>query len=78
MSEMTKIVLEHIPVEDLPQHLRAGLLDGQLVRVTVETESSGRPLPKSLRSFIGASTAPPLTTGEIVSQIRELRDEWDR
>jgi hypothetical protein len=81
MGDMTKIVTEHVRVSDLPEHVRRGLPEGGLVKVTVETEASGlavavRPR-RSLTSFIGSVPKRHASMEEIVKEISNLRDEWD-
>lgn len=75
MGETKKIVIEHFPVEKLPDELRRGIESGQMVRVTVESdvrdEASAR---QSLTSFFGAGKGC-YTEEEAVSFIRQLRDE---
>ena len=46
MGDMTKIVTEHVRASDLPEHLRHGLKDGDLLTVTVEFASDKVVLPK--------------------------------
>lgn len=73
MGELTKIVTEHYPVENLPKELQHGLERGQRVRVTIEAENTKKP-SRSLRSFLGS--APGVySEDEAVSYIRKLRDE---
>jgi uncharacterized protein (DUF1786 family) len=73
MGETKKIVTEHYPAEKLPEELRKGLEEGQLVRVTVEPEGT-RAITFDLLSFLGAG-AGVYSTDEAVSYIRTLRDE---
>ena len=75
MGETKKIVIEHFPVEKLPDELRHGIGSGQMVRVTVESEvTTGTASGRSLLSFLGAGKGC-YTEEEAVSYIRQLRDE---
>ena len=80
MSATTKIVTERYPVEKLPPELRAGLSNGEMVRVTVEVGEAtealrpGRPLGRPLASYLGSGKGV-YTEDEAVSFIRRLRDE---
>ena len=72
MGETSKIIVEHVRVEELPAALRQGLESGILVRVTVEAEMA--PRSRSLMTFMGAGSGV-YTEEEAVSAIRALRDE---
>ena len=75
MGETKKIVIEHFPVEKLPEELKRGLESGQLVRVTVETSQVDASETRiSLRSFLGSGKGV-YSEEEAVSYIRKLRDE---
>jgi hypothetical protein len=79
MGDMTKIVTEHVRVSDLPEHVRRGLPEGGLVKVTVETEAEAATKPRrALASFVGAArVGDGRSIEEIVKEISDLRDEWD-
>lgn len=75
MGEHKKIVVEHYPVERLPDDLRQGLEAGATVRVTVENDGVAaadqvRPLSDYLGKLGKVHSDP-------VSDIRNLRDEWE-
>ncbi len=78
MGENKTIVVEHFPVDQLPEELRRGLESGQMVRVTVQ---SGGDEPTSdsqrLRTFLGAASGRYANPDDIVKEVRQARDEWD-
>lgn len=74
MGETKKIVVEHYPVERLPEELRRGLDSGKMVRVAVEGEAQSQLPRRSLRSFYGSGKGC-YTEEEAVNFIRGLRDE---
>ena len=75
MGETKKIVIEHYPVDKLPEDLKHGLETGQMVRVTVESEVDDEERPRRpLTSFFGAGKGC-YTEEAAVSYIRKLRDE---
>jgi hypothetical protein len=79
MGDMNKIVTEHVRVSDLPVHLRGGLPEGTLVKVTVEAEPMSE-VAKPRRSLVSLLGTGPKLHGsmeEIVKEISDLRDEWD-
>lgn len=76
MTELKKIVVEHFPVDRLPDELRRGLQSGQMVRVVVEAEVE-RPAPRPLRELFGCAKTGLKTPEEAVAAVRTLRDEWD-
>lgn len=82
MGETKKIVVESFPVERLPDELRRGIENGQIVRVTIEAEDTTRVLPhtgrRTLRSFVGSAPGLYPNPGEATQFIRSLRDESDR
>ena len=84
MGETKKVVVEHYPVESLPLELRCGIESGQMVRVTVESKTSGSGdgeptvARRSLRSFLGSAPGLYESPQEAVDFIRALRDESDR
>jgi hypothetical protein len=77
MTEIKKIVVEHFPVDRLPEELRRGIENGQMVRVVVEAEVES-PAPRSLRDFWGSARGAYPTPADAVAEIRKLRDESDR
>lgn len=77
MGEIGKIVVEHYPVEKLPEDLRRGLEAGQVVRVTVEAEAASDPAPRPLHELRGSAKGLFKTPEDAVAFIRALRDEWD-
>jgi len=77
MGETKKIVIEHYPVERLPEELRRGLEAGQSVRVTVEQPTEDAPTPRPsppLSSYFGKLER---VHADPVEDIRKLRDEWE-
>jgi hypothetical protein len=76
MTEVKKIVVEHCPVDRLPEELRRGLESGQMVRVVVEAELEV-PTPRPLREFFGCAKTGLGTPEEAVAAVRALRDEWN-
>ncbi|KKB11921.1 hypothetical protein VE25_10240 [Devosia geojensis] len=78
---MNKIVLEHYPVEKLPDDLKAAV--GHEGRVTLTIERERSPLDRDalvaqLREEKKRMTAEQgRTLAEIVAEVRSLRDEWD-
>jgi hypothetical protein len=82
MGDMNKIVTEHVRVSDLPEHVRRGMPEGDLVKVTVEStaESADEPagLPRrTWRSFLGSAPGRYANPDDIAKEISDLRDEWD-
>jgi hypothetical protein len=78
MGDMTKIVTEHVRASDLPEHLRRGVPDCAMVKVTVEAEVVSDEKPRrSLVSFLGSVPKRHRSIEEIVKEISDLRDEWD-
>ena len=71
---MNKIVLEHYPVEKLPDDIKSKIDGVGMVTLTIEQS----PLPKFTRNdllaLIGKPVGPSVNTLE---GIRALRDEWD-
>jgi hypothetical protein len=73
---MNKIVRQNYPASRLPEDLREGIDPSMRVTVTV-TEDEPTHQPMSLEE-IWALRRPPYRSAEnIVSGIRQLRDEWD-
>jgi hypothetical protein len=77
VGETKKIVTEHYPAERLPEELRKGLEEGQLVRVTVEPEPGSPATRRPLSSYIGAAKGLYSSPEDVLQSIRELRDEWE-
>ena len=78
MTELRKVVTEHVPVERLPDDLRRGLENGQLVRVTVESGEDASVPRRTFRSFVGSAPGLYGSPKDAVEFIRGLRDESDR
>jgi hypothetical protein len=76
MGETKKVETEHYSAEKLPEELRAGLELGQLVRVTVEPESSPA-ARRPLTSYYGAAEGLYSSPEDVIESIRKLRDEWE-
>jgi hypothetical protein len=74
MGEQSKIVVEHYPVERLPEDLRRGLQVGGQVTVIVVPETVPMPPRRSFTEFFGKSG---VAHSDPVADIRKLRDEWD-
>lgn len=78
MGEGSKIVVEHYPVDKLPEELRAGLASGEMVRITVEREAQEVREPRPLHEMYGFAAGLYASQGlDPVEFIRRLRDEWD-
>lgn len=73
MGEHEKIVVEHYPVNQLPEDLRRGLEDGGTVRVTVEPDGEAPSLKSVMELFGRVGRAH----GDPVADVRRSRDEWD-
>ena len=75
MTEIKKIVIEHFPVDRLPEELRRGIESGQMVRVVVEAEP---PVTVgSIMDLFGGAKGAYANPEEAVAFVRALRDEWD-
>jgi hypothetical protein len=73
---MNKIIRQNYPASKLPEDLREGIDPSIRVTVTV-TEDVPAHQPMTLEE-IWALRQPPYRSAEnIVSGIRQLRDEWD-
>lgn len=78
MGETTKIIVEHFPVDKLPEELRQGIESGRKVRVTVEPDDVQAPAPRPLHEMYGFAAGLYASQGiDPVDFIRQLRDEWD-
>jgi hypothetical protein len=76
MGETKKIVVDHYPVERLPQELRAGLEAGQIVTVTVEGAEEAATAP-ALATYVGTAKGAYTTPEDALAHIRRMRDEWE-
>ena len=77
---MNKIVLEHYPVEKLPEDLRARVRGLNSVTLTLEEEGPNnveRPKPLSREDILKFLDKPYGESLNTVEGIRALRDEWD-
>ena len=74
MGENKKIVVEHYPVDRLPEELRRGLEAGALVTITVEPDRTIVQPRRSFSEFFGNAGR---AHDDPVADIRKLRDEWD-
>jgi len=78
---MNRIVLEHYPVEKLPEDLRKHFSRGGSVTLEVKEEAerpmTGKEVADMLRAARERNKDKLRTREEIVAEIRELRDEWD-
>ncbi len=78
MGEATKRIVEHFPVDKLPEELRQGIESGRSVRVTVEPDDVAAPEPRPLHEMYGFAAGLYASQGlDPVAFIRQLRDEWD-
>ena len=78
MTEVKKIVIEHYPVERLPDELRARLEAQSTVRLTIEPETEMPAEPRPLSELYGCAKGLYASQGlDPVEFIRQLRDEWD-
>lgn len=68
---MNKIVRQHIPVRELPEHLREGLDPDALV--TIEMTVEERP---TLESILARRQNNYKSSEEIDEYVRSLRAEW--
>jgi hypothetical protein len=78
---MTKVVLEHYPVEKLPEdlQLKIGVPASAKVKVTLEVETeiddaAREALRQDILSLIGKPAGPSANS---IEGIRAMRDEWD-
>ncbi|WP_372421749.1 hypothetical protein [Salinarimonas chemoclinalis] len=68
---MNKVVKQHIPVAELPQHLREGLDPDALV--TLELTVEPRP---TLKDILARRQNNYASSDEIDEHVRSLRAEW--
>lgn len=74
MGETKKIVVDHYPVENLPEELRRGLDAGMCATFTVELDAvAGSPIHPTLVPLIGKGRGVSATPEEAVDAIRALR-----
>lgn len=81
---MNKIVREHYPVERLPEDLRRLVPDAEEVTLEITVAgrtgtrlASGAETAELVRKLRENNTGRTRTMADIVSDVRELRDEWD-
>lgn len=77
MTEHRKIVVEHYPVDRLPLELQAGLEAVSTVRVTVEAAEVAHDRLPPLASYIGKAKGLNASPEDVLTYIRELRNEWE-
>lgn len=70
---MNKIVMEHYPVEKLPEDLRVGLPDTGSARVTVEVTTEKPEEENSLRVFFGLPKEDAVI--DVQANLRKLLDD---
>ena len=73
---MNKIVRQNYPASKLPEDLREGIDPSMRVTVTV-TEDEPDHQPMTLEEIWALRRPPYRSAEDIVSGIRQLRDEWD-
>lgn len=80
---MNRIVLEHYPVEKLPEDLRKHFSRGGSVTLEVKEEAEGAQRPMTateaahlIRENLSRNVKRR-TEEEIVAEVRALRDEWN-
>ena len=73
---MNKIVRENYPASRLPEDLREGIDPSTRVTVIV-TEYGPSHQPMTLEEIWALRRPPYRSAEDIVSGIRQLRDEWD-
>lgn len=87
MDERDRIIREDYPVERLPEDLRAGLSDGERVRVTIEAleiaeTAAGRKkeawerIDAMIEKLHAHPDFRPVTRDAAAARVRALRDEW--
>jgi hypothetical protein len=75
MGKDEKIVVEHHPVDRLPEDLRQGSAVGELVKVTIEADTSAA-TQRPISDYFGKGGG--VYSGlDPVDVIRALRDEWE-
>lgn len=74
MGAQDKIIVEHFPVDRLPDELRRGLAPGGTARVVVEPDDAVDRKHHRLSPLLGTGRGV-YSEEEAVSAIRKLRDE---
>jgi hypothetical protein len=77
---MNKIVLEHYPVDKLPEDVRAVVGDARAVTLVIEPETADKHDGEMAYQRLMAEMATwTLDTGgrDSVERVRALRDDWD-
>lgn len=74
---MNRIIREHYPASRLPDDLREGVDPHATVTVTIVQEEKPPERVMSLEEIFAARRPPFKTAGEIDSDLRRQRDEWD-
>ncbi|SHL26090.1 hypothetical protein [Roseibium suaedae] len=75
---MNKVVIQQYPAEKLPADLRAGIPDGTMVKVTLETTSPEQAaLAGGLRELFASVPGDfRKSASEIEQDLRGQRDSW--
>lgn len=77
MNQTRKIVVEHYPVDRLPEELRLGLEDARDVTITIEAPSAEAVEKRPpLASLLGKGRGVYQTPEQADAAVRALRDEW--
>lgn len=85
---MNKIVINHYPVEKLPEDMRQGLDERGTVKVVIEEEPRGgtaderkmmtaQETAEAIERYRKERITPFVSGEEAVARVRQLRDEWD-
>ncbi|WMT88160.1 hypothetical protein NO932_06000 [Pelagibacterium sp. 26DY04] len=77
---MNKIVLEHYPVDKLPEDLQRAVRPATSVSLTLVPEETVKSLADIKKSADAIRARPgfkPVAPQEAVDRIRDLRNEWD-
>lgn len=77
---MNKIVLEHYPVDKLPEDVRKHFSRGGSVRLEVAEDEQQPMTAKEAAQLIRNNISRNVkrrTEDEIVAEVRALRDEWN-
>ena len=80
---MNKIVLEHYPVEKLPEDIQRAVGSVGAVTLTIETD---RPAPLDRDALVAQLRSQKLaidpsestSLDDATKRVRQLRDEWER
>ncbi|MBX9777486.1 MAG: hypothetical protein K2Y71_24160 [Xanthobacteraceae bacterium] len=73
---MNEIIRKNYPASQLPEDLRVGIDPSSRVTVTV-VEDTPSHKPMTLEEIFASRRPPFRSAEEIVTSIRQLRDEWD-